>query len=72
MRRLLLVPLVGLAWLVAAPRSGAVAQSPADADSKYYRAYHLEVAEGKAEAALSLALTLRSIRRPGGGITTGF
>jgi 6,7-dimethyl-8-ribityllumazine synthase len=25
-----------------------------------------------AEAALSLALTLRSIRRPGGGITTGF
>ena len=31
-----------------------------------------KVVEEAAEAALSLALTLRSIRRPGGGITTGF
>jgi 6,7-dimethyl-8-ribityllumazine synthase len=33
---------------------------------------HEDKGREAAEAALSLALTLRSIRRPGGGITTGF
>jgi 6,7-dimethyl-8-ribityllumazine synthase len=33
---------------------------------------HEDKGREAAEAALSLALTLRTIRRPGGGITTGF
>ena len=33
---------------------------------------HEDKGREAAEAALSLALTLRTIRRPGGGVTTGF